>query len=163
MTLEQRINALADAVADAVKLIKAKTTGTLSTTEKNNLIGAINELDTALKSKTSVIDDTAVDGNVVKTYSVDKLLALIENAKQSVKADILGGASPAYDTLKELQTEISENDTALNALITATNKKVDFTTAQTLTAAQKAQACANIGVGNPDSDFAARFTTRLNA
>lgn len=46
---------------------RSEVSGTMSalTTEKTNLVGAINELRTALLS---LIDDTAVAGNVTHTY-----------------------------------------------------------------------------------------------
>ncbi|RAU40154.1 hypothetical protein DBY63_010175 [Pseudomonas sp. RIT411] len=161
MNMNQRITLLAQAIAADVKSLKASVgdlTG-LSTTAKSNLVAAINELRGMITANTAVIDDTKGNGDTGFTWSADKIYDTIEAAKAAVKSDILGGADAAYDTLKELQDIIKADETTAAALATAVNNRLRFDDAQTLTQAQKAQACANIGIGDPDTDFAAAYAT----
>ncbi len=161
MNMNQRITLLAQAIAADVKSLKASVgdlTG-LNTTAKNNLVAAINELRGMVTANAAVIDDTKGNGDTDFTWSADKIYDTIEAAKAAVKSDILGGADAAYDTLKELQDIIKADETTAAALATAVNNRVRFDDTQTLTQAQKAQACANIGIGDPDTDFAAAYAT----
>lgn len=161
MTLETRIIALAQAIGTDVKALTTKQGDltALSTTAKGNLVSAINELYTLLGSAGAKIDDTAGDGATSVTWSANKIFDSIEAAKAAVQASILGGASAAFDTLKELQDLIVNDEGLLTALTTAVANRVRFDDAQTLSAAQKLQACQNIGVGNPDTDFSASYVT----
>lgn len=161
MNMNQRITLLAQAIAADVKSLKASVgdlTG-LSTTAKSNLVAAINELRGMITANAAVIDDTKGNGDTGFTWSADKIYDTIEAAKAAVKSDLLGGADAAYDTLKELQDIIKADETTAAALATAVNNRVRFDDAQALTQAQKAQACANIGIGDPDTDFAAAYAT----
>lgn len=161
MDMNQRIIALAQAMAGDVKTLKASIgdLSALSTTAKGNLVAAINELKGLIGSGGgAAIDDTKGDGDTANTWSANKIFDTIEAAKASVKNDILGGAGSAYDTLKELQDIIVADESTAAALATAVNNRVRFDAAQTLTVAQKAQVCANIGIGDPDTDFVASYT-----
>lgn len=161
MSLETRIIGLAQAIGADIKTLTAKQGDltSLSTTAKGNLVAAINELYGLLGSSGAVIDDTAGDGATAVTWSANKIFDSIEAAKVAVQNAILGGASAAYDTLKELQDLIVADDGLLTALTTAVANRVRFDDGQTLNTAQKLQACTNIGVGNPESDFAASYAT----
>ena len=144
------------------RLIYAKIgSANLTTTEKTTLIGAINELDAAVKANdgditaiqtaltalqttvSGLIDDTAA--STTKVYSSSKVDSQITAAKQAVKNDLLGGAGEAYDTLKELADLIETNKTAIEALQTIAAGHVKYNAAQSLTDEQKAQARTNIG------------------
>ena len=162
MNMNQRITLLAQAIAADVKALKTADGDltSLSTTAKGSLVAAINEIFGLVQSAGSaVIDDTKGNGDTGFTWSADKIYDSIELAKAAVKSDILGGADAAYDTLKELQDIIKADESTAAALATAVNNRVRFDDAQTLTQAQKAQACANIGIGDPDTDFAAAYAT----
>jgi hypothetical protein len=161
MSLETRIIALAQAVGADVKALTLKQGDltALSTTAKGNLVSAINELYSLLGSSGAVIDDGAGDGATSVTWSANKIFDSIEAAKAAVQTSILGGASAAFDTLKELQDLIVNDEGLLTALTTAVANRVRFDDAQTLTTAQKLQACQNIGVGNPETDFSASYVT----
>ncbi|RJX81252.1 hypothetical protein [Pseudomonas sp. LS-2] len=161
MSLETRIIGLAQAIGTDIKTLTAKQGDltSLSTTAKGNLVAAINELYGLLGSSGAVIDDTAGDGATAVTWSANKIFDSIEAAKVAVQNSILGGASAAYDTLKELQDLIVADDGLLTALTTAVANRVRFDDVQTLNTAQKLQACTNIGIGNPESDFAASYAT----
>ena len=160
MTMEQRLIDLANAVgADVSSLVASRgNLASLSTTAKGNLVAAINELYTLMGSSGATIDDNAGDGATSVVYSADKVVDLIAAAKVEIQNSILGGASAAYDTLLELETLATSNESAGAALATAVNNRVRFDAAQTLTEAQKLQACQNIGVGNFDVDLVAAYT-----
>lgn len=159
----------------------------LTTTAKTSLVAAINELDAAIESvaagsgaisdgttststtwsssKTStaiaaLINDAASTG-AANTYSINKVLALIEAAKTAVKSDLTNGAATALDTLKELADALGGDANFATTVNTALGNRVKFDAAQTLTAPQKAQACANIGVGDPEVDLVATFIAGL--
>ena len=154
MTREQRIIALAQAVGADVKnlTVKQGDLTALSTTQKSSLVLAINELHSLLSSG-SVINDTAGDGATTVTWSANKIFDYIELAKQNIKDSILGGAGAAFDTLIEIQALFSNNPNFATTLATDLANRVRFDTSQTLTVAQKLQACQNIGVGDPDYNF----------
>lgn len=161
-TFSKQINNLAVRVGKECRLIYAKIgKAALTTAEKNSLIGAINELDAAVKSNdgditaintaitnlqsavSGLIDDTTA--STTKVYSSSKVDSQITAAKQAVKDDLLGGAGTAYDTLKELADLIETNKTAIEALQALAAGHVKYDAAQNLTDEQKAQARTNIG------------------
>lgn len=161
-TFSKQINNLAIRVGKECRLIYAKIgKAALTTAEKNSLIGAINELDAAVKSNdgditaintaitnlqsavSGLIDDTTA--STTKVYSSSKVDSQITAAKQAVKNDLLGGAGTAYDTLKELADLIETNKTAIEALQALAAGHVKYDAAQDLTDEQKAQARTNIG------------------
>lgn len=170
-TFSKQINDLAIRVGKECRLIYAKIgKSALTTTEKATLIGAINELDAAVKSNdgdistinsaltalqtklNGIIDDTSA--STTKVYSSSKVESKITAAKQEVKNDLLGGAGAAYDTLKELADLIETNKTAIEALQTIAAGHVKYDAAQVLTNEQKAQARTNIGaVAASEIDF----------
>lgn len=77
---------------------------TLSTTEKTNLVGAINELFQSvrgLSGSAAGINDSAT--NETSTLSAKKILELLTQAKTDVKNELLGGqVEQSIDTIKEL-------------------------------------------------------------
>lgn len=115
------------------------------------------------------IDDTAK--SAVKTYSSNKIEDLIVAAKTAVKNDLTGGASEAFDTLKELETALKGNDGDIATILTAQSKRVAVTT-QTFTTAEKGIARANIDtygkgdidgkLGDMSSDLKAYFEEQLS-
>ena len=169
MTLEARVVALAQAMgADVKALLQAQgSLSALSTTAKNNLVAAINELKTAVDAAVGggvSINDGAGDGATGVTWSANKIHDTIEAAKLAVKNDLTAGAAAALDTLSELAAALN-NDPAFAATIAAEiANRVRFDAAQTLTAPQMAQARANIGaqsaaaIGNPDRNLVADYT-----
>lgn len=158
MTREERIVALAQAIGADIKVLRQDRgdLSSLGTTAKGNLVAAINELHSTLSG---VIDDTKGDGDTGFTWSADKIHDTIEAAKQAVKDDLIGGAGAALDTFKELQDAINADATFAQTMATSLSKKVSFDVAQILTVAEKAQACANIGIGDPDHNFVTDYTT----
>jgi capsid protein len=151
MSLQVQITALAQAIAADIKALYLQdgTLSALNTTAKGNLVSAINEVRTAALAAASgvTINDTTPSGTT--TYSSNEIVTLIA----ALKTQILGGASTAYDTLVEIQTILQGDDTSIGNLLTAVGNRVQFDASQTLTVAQQLQACTNIGVGDPSTNF----------
>ena len=109
----------------------------------------------------TAIDDSQIAAS--STYSSNKIVSLLD----ALKADILGGADAAYDTLVEIQQLLQNGTTGLDALLAAVSLRVRFDAAQTLTVAEQLQARTNIGavaaadVGNTDTDFVVVFDGAL--
>ena len=162
MSLATRIESLVIRVAQEFNDVRAKTgnLANLTTTDKSNLVAAINELKAAVVSS-SEIDDANIA--ISSTYSSSKIVTLLD----ALKSEILGGADAAYDTLLEIQQLLQNGTTGLDALLAAANNRVRFDAAQTLSAPEQAQARSNIGavaasdVGDTDTDFVAVFEGAL--
>ena len=162
MSLTTRIESLVIRVAQEFNDVRAKTgnLANLTTTDKSNLVAAINEL------KAAVVSSVAIDDGQITTsttYSSSKIVTLLD----ALKSEILGGADAAYDTLLEIQQLLQNGTSGLDALLAAVNNRVRFDAAQTLTAPEQAQARSNIGavaasdVGDTDTDFVAVFEGAL--
>lgn len=166
MSLQVRIESLVLRLAAEFKTIYGQigTLADLSTTDKTNLVSAINELRTQIESVAGVtlIDDVNAAATST-TFSASKITGLLD----ALKADLLGGADAAFDTLKELQDAILNDQTGIAALLAAVDARVRFDAAQSLTAEEQTQARQNIGalaadaVGDPETDFVAIFETAL--
>lgn len=119
----------------------------LTTTDKTNLVAAINELDAQIGSAGAQIDDATPRTTTV--YSSSKTETLVTDAVSEMKTEILGGAGPTVDTLKEIADLLASSDlnddNAIAALTTAVGNRLRFDAAQTLTAPQKVQANENLG------------------
>ena len=104
----------------------------------------------ALPSVASLINDAAGAGVTGKTWSADKLVsefaATITAAVAQAKTEIVDGAPTAYDTLLEIASYISTDQTQAAAILLALDNRVRFDAPQTLSAAEQEQAQANIGV-----------------
>lgn len=164
MTLEQRLTAVFTQIGDDIQLLLEQNGDltALNTTAKTNLVAAINEILTIANSATGVINDSAGAGVTNKTYSVDKILTLLDSFKQ----DILGGVpASAFDTIKEIADYIASDQTLGTQLVDALGKRVRFDAQQSLSAAEKLQARENIDafgsveLGNPDTDYAGIYNT----
>lgn len=161
MSLETRIVALAQAIGADVKTltIKQGDLTSLSTIAKGNLVAAINELHAAVGGAGAQINDTAGNGDTLVTWSANKIYDTIEAAKLAVKNEIVNGAAAAFDTLSELASALNNDPSFAATIATELGNRVRFDSAQTLTAAQKLQACTNIGIGDPERDLAAAYAT----
>lgn len=159
MSLESRIIAFAQAVGADIKALRLADGDltSLSTTAKSSLVAAINELYGMVGSGGATINDAAGNGDTLVTWSADKIHDTIEAAKAAVKNDLTAGAAAALDTLAELAAALN-NDPSFSATVAAEiASRVRYDAAQALTTPQKAQACANLGIGDPDYDFAADY------
>ncbi len=161
MSQELKLIALAQAIAGDVKLLTNRIGDltSLPTTAKGNIVAAIQEIYTLMGQAGAVIDDAAGNGATSVTWSADKIYDMIELAKAAVKTDLLGGATAAFDTLKELQDLITGDESIVSALSTKVGEKVSFAEVQTLTTAQRLQACQNLGIGDPETDLVAVYNT----
>lgn len=168
MSLQTRLESLVLRLAAEFKTIYGQvgTLANLSTTDKTSLVSSINELRSQISTLAGVtlIDDANAAGTAT-TFSASKITSLLD----SLKADLLGGADAAFDTLKELQDALLNDLTGLTALLTAVDKRVRYDAAQSLTAVEQLQARQNIGavaasdIGNFDTDFVAAFEAALVA
>ena len=168
MSLQVRIESLVLRLAAEFKTIYGQvgTLANLSTTDKTNLVSSINELRSQISVLVgiTVIDD-ANSAATSTTFSASKITGLLD----ALKADLLGGADAAFDTLKELQTAILSDQSGIAALLAAVDKRVRFDAAQALTAPEQTQARQNIGaiasaaIGDPETDFVSVFEAALAA
>ncbi|MET2523240.1 hypothetical protein ABXT34_08005 [Ralstonia sp. SM1884_UCD616_TZ26] len=166
MSLQTRIESLVLRLASEFKTIhdQVGTLSRLSTTDKTSLVSAINELRAQFDkiASAALIDDANAAGTTT-TFSASKITGLLD----ALKADLLGGADAAFDTLKELQEAILKDQTGIAALLAAVDRRVRFDAAQALTADEQAQARQNIGavaasaIGDPETDFVPAFEAAL--
>lgn len=165
MSLETKIVALAQAIGADVKALRLAQGDlmSLTTTTKTSLVAAINELALLVGGSGGAgIDDAAVSGGAV-TWSVDKITSSITAARNALKDELLGGAGAALDTLAELAAALGNNPNFATTIATELGNRVRYDAAQSLTTAQKTQACTNIGaveltaIGDPERDLAAVY------
>ena len=110
--------------------------------DTNTLIANVNGLATAMGTALRTTNgNVATNTTAIATLRTDMTTA-IANAVAAAKTEILGGASSAYDTLKELEDLMKANDSLIAALQALQVVHYD---AQTLTSEQQAQARTNIG------------------
>ena len=152
-TQQQRITELAQAIAADIKLLTTNqgTLTALTTTDKTSLVKAINELKSSITNATS-INDTSTSTSA--TWSSDKINTSINNAVSA----LVGGAGTTLDTLKELAAALGNDANFATTIATQMGKRVRVDAAQTFTVAEQAQGCANLGIGNPDTDLLAVYT-----
>ena len=105
---------------EIIKLIGAMQS--LTTTQKDTIVGAINEMNQRinnLSSNAAGINDSAT--NETSTLSAKKILELLNQAKADVKNELLGGqVEESIDTIKELGDMlkgIQTGEDGLNKLI----------------------------------------------
>lgn len=165
MTLETRLIDLAQAVGSDIKTLTNNqgSLPALTTTAKNSLVAAINELQSLIGSGggSSVIDDNATD--TTHAWSASKIAAVVDAAKLAVKNDLVNGAGTALDTLKELADALGNDPNFAATIATDISKRVRFDAAQTLSPAEQTQARTNIAaygaaeIGDPDHNFVADY------
>lgn len=161
MTMETRLIALAQAIGADIKALTAKQGDltSLTTTAKGNLVAAINEIYSLLGTGGAVIDDNAGNGDTGVTWSADKIFDTIEAATTALRDSLVNGAGAALDTFKELQDAIGNDPSFAATLASQMSKRVRVDASQTFTTAEKLQGCQNLGVGDPEHDFVADYTT----
>ena len=149
---EGLLDALSAAIAGRHNTLKGNVGDktALATTVKTSLVAAINELHAAVASATGINDGATGTGS---TWSSQKIADTVAAAVTS----ILGSASAAYDTLGEVQALMAADDTETTGILTALGNRLRFDAAQTLTAPQKAQALANLGIVVSTANFASAF------
>ena len=151
-TQQQRITELAQAIAQDIKELKS-TQGlldSLSTTSKASLVDAINELYLSISSASGIDDNTE---NAITTWSSYKIRESINTAI----SELVNGSGSTLDTLKELADALDNDANFAATLAEQMGKRVRVDAAQTFTVAEQAQGCANLGIGNPDTDLLAVY------
>lgn len=144
MSLETRISSLATQIGTDIKNLR-ETRGSLAaltTTEKTNLVGALNELKTSIDAATSSavgINDAATV--TTATWSSSKISTNISAAV----ADLVASAPGALDTLNELAAALGNDASFATTTATALGNRIRVDAVQTFTAPQQAQALSNIG------------------
>ena len=124
----------------------------LSTTSKASLVEAINELNLAISNTTGINDSTE---DLTTTWSSTKIKESITTAI----SELVNGSDSALDTLKELANALGNDANFAATLAEQMGKRVRVDESQMFTADEKLTACTNIGIGNPDTDFVAAYTT----
>lgn len=159
MSLETRLIALAQAIGADVKTLTSKQGDltALTTTTKGNLVAAINEINAALAGAGLAIDDAVGDGATTVTWSANKIFDTIEAAKVAVTNSLTNGAAATLDTLAELADALGNDPSFATTIATGLANRVRYDAAQTLSLVQQQQACANIGVGDPDHNFLTEY------
>lgn len=116
------------------------------------LVAAINAVDNKVEGLPASAEINDGVTNLVATWSSQK----INNTINAAIAALINGAAGDQDTLKELAD-------AITALAQADAGLVSAAQAQAFDAAQKLQACTNIGVGDPEHDYTTAIAAGLNA
>ncbi|KAF0108513.1 MAG: hypothetical protein FD163_2529 [Hyphomonadaceae bacterium] len=169
MTTAANIQNVIQAIGNQSKAVRTLINGNLadlaglSTTAKNNLVAAINELKAAIDAlgSAAIINDAAT--NSVNTWSSTK----IDTQITAALAALTSGAPGALDTLDELALALGDDANFAATITTALSNRVRFDAAQALTAPQKVQANTNIGAvsltdfGAIDTDYVAIFNAAL--
>lgn len=162
-TLATRITDLATRLATECKSIRTLLNGnaadlsSLTTTQKTSLVAAINELKTAIDNSGSSITISDSTSSTTEVWSSSKVSSTIAQAK----SDLVNGAGAALDTLSELAAALGNDASFASTVTTALGYRLRFDAVQTLTTGQKTQACANLGIGEPDTDFVTTFNSGL--
>ncbi len=128
-----------------------------TTTQKASLVAAINELKTALDALGTPITISDSTSSTTQVWSSSKVASEITAAKNA----LTNGAAAALDTLSELASALGNDANFSSTITTALSYRLRFDAAQTLTTGQKTQACANLGIGEPDTDFVTTFNSGL--
>lgn len=168
MSLDTNIRNLATRLSSEDKSLRTLINGNLpdlsglTTTAKTNLVAAVNEVRaTAL----SIVNDSAATNSTTAAYSASKVTALIA----AMKAEILGGVGPAFDTLAEIVAQLQSDESVINTILTALGLRlrVDVNN-QGLTGTQQANGRSNLDVwskaevGPVDTDYVALFNAGLS-
>lgn len=169
-TTEDRLIELTLAIALDIKTIRHSVgkLNLLNTTDKTNIVLAINELIATQGSgggggSGAGINDQAGEGNFSSTWSADKIIHSINEAALTLKNSLIDGASGAFDTLRELQLILEDNTSFANSIVNSLTTRVRFDSAQVLNSFQKTQVLSNIGavsssaIGNTELDLLALY------
>lgn len=147
MSLATQISNLTTRIATEFKSLRNLVNGgatdltALSTSNKTNLVAAINEVASSVGEAGASINDTTT--STLSVWSSSKTNSEISGAVASVV-----GSSPAtLDTLAELGDALGDDPNFATTMTTALGNRVRYDAAQTLTGPQQAQARANIAAG----------------
>ena len=176
MTLQTQLASLVTRIGTEFKSVRSVQTQTtsnvgvlanLTTSAKSSLVDAVNEVNSKPSGTGGAsINDAGASGTT--TYSGTKITSDIAAARASLKTEILGGASSAYDTLLELQTELTADTSGIAAINTSLGVRLRLDgVAQTVSSANQAVALTTIGaqsaasIGNTEADLVAVFNASI--
>ena len=116
---------------------------------------------TEIKSVKTLVNGNAADLSALTTTQKTSLVAAINELKNAV--DNVGSSVTISDSTSSTTQVWSSSKIAseIQAAKDALGYRLRFDTAQTLTTGQKTQACANLGIGEPDTDFVTTFNSGL--
>jgi len=146
----------------------------LTTTDKNSLVAALNEVVGSLAAVAASVGAQIADGVIApdqvwsSSKTANELTAVSAAAAQAV-ADLINGAPEAADTLIELNNLITQNEGVITTLVNGQAKRVAVDTAQTFTPEEQAQARTNMDaasatvLGDMTIDFHANVQAVLAA
>jgi hypothetical protein len=163
MSLATNVSNLATRVATECKSLRTLINGNaanlnaLTTTDKTNLVSAVNELKASISAigSPATINDAAT--NSVQTWSSTKINGEITTSINAV----LNGVPAALDTLQELAAALGNDASFASTMTTALAARLRYDAVQSLTTPQKLQGCQNLGVGDPETNFVTAFDAGL--
>lgn len=153
-TQQQRITAVVQAIGADIKSILANqgALANLTTADKTNLVAAINELKAAISGASGINDGTTSSS---ATWSSNKINSAINSAVSA----LVSNSPTTLDTLKELANALGNDENFSTTVANKLGKRVAVDAAQTFTVTEQKQACENIGIGNPDTDFVTLYNS----
>lgn len=170
MSLAVNLQDLATRVATECKSLRTLIDGNagnlagLNTTQKANLVAAVNELKAGLDALANATSINDTSTTTATTWSSSKINTQITSAINGV----LSGAPAALDTLNELATALGNDANFAGTITTALGLRVRVDTAlQGLTGTQQSNARTNIdaasgtGVGDTTTNFVTVFEAGL--
>lgn len=178
--LDGSFQSFVSAVGSAYNLLKNRigTLANLTTTAKGDLVTAINEVKASVGTPVTINDVTPSGTSVFSSTKTNSAIAALindaapsgtsvysstkTNSAISTAVSALVASSPAaLDTLKELADAMGDDANFATTMNTALSNRVRFDAVQTLTAPQKTQALANLGIVVSTTDYAAQFNTLI--
>jgi hypothetical protein len=164
MSLQLRLGDLITAIGTDYKQFRTWITGSttgdltgLTTTDKSSLVAAVNEVKAssgspaAASTTASGIAEIATLAEVATGTDTTRFVTAegVRQERTALKAELLGGATAAFDTLNELAALVTaaEETSVIDALTTVVGGKADASTVYTQTQ-----------IGNPETDLAAAYT-----
>lgn len=173
MSLSSNVQTLATRVATEAKSLRTLVNGNqltlnaLNTTDKTNLVAAINEIEAAVSAASGINDATT---GTTSTWSSTKIDSEIDAQVSS----LVDGAPGTLDTLNELAAALGDDPNLATTLSNQIANRVRYDAAQSLTGPQQTQARSNIAaasdasltalttaVGATDADYVAVFEAGL--
>jgi hypothetical protein len=104
---------------------------TLTTTAKNSIVAALNELKTGL----TAVSSSAVDSAYVDQKVAEAITGLEDNAPE------------VLNTIGEISTALKNDPEIVNTILAALAKRVRVDAVQSFTVAEMDQGCKNLGIG----------------
>ena len=105
-----------------------------------------------------LIEDSAAT-NAKKRITIDNLPYLSQAEVDARVQLVVDSAPAALDTLNELAAALGDDANFSTTIANHMAKRVAVDAVQTFTVGEKLQGCTNIGVGDPEHDFALDYTT----